>query len=39
MKPRDMILWVEGWNEAQGGEAPLEAMSADEYRELVKAYG
>ena len=40
MVPRDLVLFVEGWNEAQGGggTAP-DAMTADEYRDLVKRYG
>ena len=40
MTPRDTILVVEGWNEAQGGaqDAP-EPMTPERFRELKKRYG
>lgn len=38
MTPRDLLLFIEGWNEAQTGAEP-EAPSAEEYAELVKKYG
>ena len=38
MIPRDLILFIEGWNESHEGSEP-EAMTADEYAELVLKYG
>lgn len=38
MTPGDLVAFVEGWNEAQGGAEP-EAPTADEYAELVRLYG
>ena len=38
MTPRDLTLWVEGWNIAQGGGDEPEPMTADEYRELKRRY-
>jgi len=39
MTPRKMILWVEGWNEAQGGgDDTPEPMTAEEYRDLKRRY-
>ena len=38
MTPRDLILWVEGWNASQGGGDEPEPMTAEEYRELKRRY-
>ena len=40
LTPRDTILLVEGWNEAQGGgDDTPEPMSPERFRELKKQYG
>lgn len=38
MIPRDLILFIEGWNEAHSPAEP-DAPSADDYAELVLKYG
>lgn len=38
MIPKDLTLFVEGWNAANEGNEP-KAPSADEYAELVRKYG
>lgn len=37
MTPGEMMLFIEGWNRAQGGAD--DAPTADEYAELVRKYG
>ena len=40
MTPADTGLWIDGWNEAQSGSGGMpEAMTPEEYRNLVERYG
>ena len=38
MTPADLVMVVQGWNDAHGSNEP-DAPTADEYAELVKKYG
>lgn len=39
MTPKETDLLIEGWNDAQGGDAGPAAPTDDEYEALVRRYG
>ncbi len=38
MIPRDLVLFIDGWNRSQGSGEP-DAPTADEFADLVRQYG
>ena len=39
MTPLDLMTFIDGWNEAQGGDDALEPPTQAQFDELVRKYG